>query len=103
MGGTTSSPVRRLRDYDPKTESTVYLADSDGFVSAYCNESKEKWGYCGSNADVVAKNATALKCAQTLYGTSLEPSMFLMPVKKGDYWQVTTDALTYKLFWIPFA
>lgn len=75
-----------------KSDSVSYLAASDGFVCAIdTNLNTYLKGYTdGSNPP------TTLRQSVSSYYSN--PSSFMMPVKKGDYWKVTGATTIY---WIP--
>ena len=76
-----------------KSNNTSYEAETDGLVVAlYTYDADESLGYTDSS-----NPPTTLRAAGTT-GIGEKRQSFTMPVKKGDYWRVTTIDTVY---WLP--
>ena len=87
--------------WSTKNATTVYQAATDGFVVAYQmpdaaggGGSNVLLGYTDSNNPPTT--GRQLQSSSDGYGRS---NLMIMPVRKGDYWEVTGINLT--IFWLP--
>lgn len=94
---TASKATALLGAWDvTKAVNTSYLAATDGFVAAYGNSTD-------SNIVVLtdASNPpTTSRVRSDPAGASTGPSV-MCPVRKGDYWKVTSSCSSLYIFWIP--
>jgi len=79
-----------------KSTNTVYQAATDGFVLA---------GLTGDNMYVNGLSdsfnpPTTVRIQDQCYNASNKQAGITMPVRKNDYWEVTTNGSTY-VWWIP--
>ena len=85
-----------------RSGNVAYLSTSDGFVTAYTAigvENKYMSGYTdGSNPPTTR---VAYNDVRGAYSNSRGTCCVYFPVKKGNYWKVTTDATVGKVYWIP--
>lgn len=80
---------KQIKTMELKSADTVYHALSDGYVVAYHSTAEQFIGYIGSaNPPTYA--------LQKEYGSNGGSMSY--PVKKGNYWKVTTASVIY---WIP--
>ena len=93
------APVRRFYNWYTRAVNTIYLAASDGFaVVLYTNVSTDTdiRGFTDSaNPPVTARQQVTTNSI-----TNPKYVCFCMPVKKGDYWEVTNTAGSPTLYWI---
>lgn len=94
MGGEISMPYKKLGAWLARAKDTVYQAATDGFVCATKDASTSTViGYTDSvNPPTVIRRQE--------YHVS-EVSGISFPVRKNDYWKVTTTLGNLILFWIP--
>lgn len=92
--------------WNSKSFGTVYQAASDGFVVAninitVTNQSGVIIGYTDSSNPPTTQRCGAE--ATSISSSIVDNAGFTMPVKKGDYWEVTQNGVgpTYTLFWVP--
>jgi len=98
--------VPALGAWAGKDINTVYQAATDGFVLAYEYSNANGaflslQGYTdGSNPPTTAR---AMVWGENNPALNTTTSMsIMMPVRKGDYWQVQCGGWSYQVYWIPF-
>lgn len=91
-----SSPIKKLSEFETKAVTTVYYADTDGFVivlSAAATSNKLEIGNTVGVQDIEVAHSHS---AAGSWGSS-----FHCPVKKGQYWKVTVASGTPTIYWCP--
>ena len=94
-----STSIKPFGSWTSKSVNTVYHADTDGFVVCCGYVGTEGWvkGFTDSS-----NPPTTQRAYQGWLGTGFVYINFCMPVRKGDYWEVTTsNANIYNLNWLP--
>lgn len=78
----------------------VYKVGSDGFVSAYTTSVQNYvYGYTDGSSSPTTQRAAAIHAGGS-FGS--KPNGFTgMPVKKDDYFKVTSDETTVTIYWLP--
>ena len=82
-----------LGNWEVKSANTVYLAATSGLVCAYTPSSGTAVGYTDSN-----NPPTTVRQSASLVGSGSQS--ITMPVRKGDYWEVTGNPSA--VYWISF-
>lgn len=93
MGGTVTTPLKRLGAWLVRADNTVYQAATDGFVVGQYAGTAAIYGYTdGSNPPTTARQLNG--------GGAINIEKDLgFPVKKNDYWK--TLNCTGFVYWIP--
>lgn len=74
-------------------KDNVYKAGSDGFVVIVKNNVNEALGYTDNSSPPTTLRTICVGAGSKAGGT--------MPVKKDDYWKITTTSGVPTLYWIP--
>ena len=80
-------------------KNAVYKATTDGFVTAYITAfAVDVYGYTDSS-----NSPTTLRfIASGAHAATGNPKgSFTMPVRKGDYWKITSSGTPNRIYWLP--
>ena len=101
MSGIHRDTRKRLGDWQPKSEATAYLAESDGQVHA--NVPDDGGAYAVIEGCTDSSNPPTTMRNVNICGPLPARPAISFEVRKGDYWQVnkyyTTSEVT--VWWIP--
>jgi len=86
---------KALGDWVTAANNTVYQAAIDGFVLAIGTPGAEAYAYGYTDA---ANPPTTVRQQHWQDGAAPDRGSIMFPVKKGDYWKVTSASTVY---WIP--
>ncbi len=96
MGANTSAPTpptRALGAWLARTNNTVYLAATDGFICGFGTSPG------GSSVAMLTDGSTPPTTQRNVNGSTTSATGACSPVKAGDYWKAT--GVDGALFWIP--
>jgi hypothetical protein len=95
MGGTATTPLKRLGAWLARVDNTVYQAATDGFVCAF--SAQELYRDVQGLSDA-ATPPTILRQRHTQDAEYLIAEI-TFPIRKTHYWKTTGAAIVW---WIPF-
>ena len=77
--------------------TTIYQAPTDGLVIAHGGDVGNIYGYTDSTPA-----CTTLRIAETVHtGGAFGECSITMPVRKGDYWKITSSIAMISVYWLP--
>ena len=88
------------RDGTTYADETSYLAASDGFVVGFAGDGNAVSNLLGYT-DSSNPPTTQRWYQHQQRSDAIHYSSIMMPVRKGDYWKVTSSNTAYTIFWMP--
>ena len=95
MGAQIKRPVKRLGVWSVKAVNTVYQAATDGFAIAELDSVNDLNGLTDS-----ANPPVTLRTNNSDSDGASNPAGVTLPVRKGDYWEITSGGAP-NVYWIP--